>query len=162
MPKKTKICFVTREYAHNKMGKTGGIGVFLKQFTTELKQHDFDITVFSFGDCSVKFNDEGVNINKIKDLSRFNEWVRTPFRRYKIPGYITLKVVLEFINRLYISLYLSVFVSRRRFNIIEFHDYGGDAPYFISQKPKVVRCHGSALTLHQFMGYVNRITDSIF
>ena len=158
----TKICFVTREYAHPNMGRTGGIGVFLKQFTTELQQHDFNIVVFSFGIISVRFHDANVEVIKIKDLSGFNEWLRTPLRRYKVPGYITIKIILEFINRVYISMYLSVFVIRRQFDLIEFHDYGGDAPFIITNKPKIVRCHGSALTLHLFMGYVNRISDSIF
>jgi glycosyltransferase involved in cell wall biosynthesis len=160
--KPIKICFVTREYAHESMGKTGGIGVFLKQFTNELKTHNFNITVFSFGAEPVRFNDVGVNVVKIRDLSGFNEWFKEPFRKYKVPGYITLKIFLEYINRFYISLYLSVFVWRHKFDLIEFHDYGGDAPYFMSSKPKIIRCHGSALTLHQFMGYVNRISDSIF
>lgn len=144
------------------MGKTGGIGVFLKQFTNQLKQHDFKITVFSFGCKRTHFDDNGVKVIKIKDLSAFNAWLRAPLLRYKIPGYITFKLFLEFINRLYISLYLSVFVLRHRFDLIEFHDYGGDAPYFMSRLPKVVRCHGSALTLHQYMGYANRISDSVF
>jgi glycosyltransferase involved in cell wall biosynthesis len=160
--KNIKICFVTREYAHAKMVKTGGIGVFLKQFTAQLKCHDFKITVFSFGDTSVRFDDAGVSVIKIKDLSGFNEWLKAPLRRYKIPGYITIKIILEFLNRLYISLYLSVFVLKHRFDLIEFHDYGGDTPYFLGRLPKIVRCHGTALTLHQCMGYVNRISDSIF
>jgi len=157
-----KICFVTREYAHDKLGRTGGIGVFLKQFTQQLKHHNFKITVFSFGSTSVSFDDDGVSVIKIKDLSGFNEWIKSPLRRYKIPGYITIKIVLEYINRFYISMYLSLFVQRRHFDIIEFHDYGGDVPFFIGSPPKVIRCHGSALTLHQFMGYTNRITDTIF
>jgi glycosyltransferase involved in cell wall biosynthesis len=65
-------------------------------------------------------------------------------------------------NRLYISLYLTFFVQRKGFDLIEFHDYGGDAPFFIGGLPKIIRCHGSALTLHEFMGYTKRITDTIF
>lgn len=157
-----KICFVSREYAHPKMGGTGGIGVFLKQFTQQLKQHSFKITVFSFGHASINFDDEEVIVIKIKDLSGFNEWIKAPLRRNKIPGYITIKILLEYINRFYISMCLSLFVLKKRFDIIEFHDYGGDAAFFIGRLPKVIRCHGSALTLHQFMGYTKRITDTIF
>lgn len=160
--KAIKVCFVTREYSHKHMGKSGGIGVFLKQFTEQLKDCNYDITIFSFGDSSIRFDDDGVNVVKIKDLSAFNVWVREPFRRYKLPGYVTLKLILEFFNRLYVSLYASVFVWKHQFDLIEFHDYGGDAPYFTGRLPKVVRCHGTALTLHQFMGYVNRVADSVF
>ncbi|MDU8885475.1 glycosyltransferase family 4 protein [Yeosuana sp. MJ-SS3] len=160
--KNIKICFVTREYAHPHMGKTGGIGVFLKQFTQELKQHHFDIVIFTFGANPLKFNDAGANIVRIRDLSRFNEWIKAPLRRHKVPGYITVKLILEFINRFYISMYLSVFVLKHKFDVIEFHDYGGDAPYFIGRITKIVRCHGSANTLHQFMGYGKRLTDFIF
>lgn len=157
-----KICFVTREYAHPNMGKTGGIGVFLKQFTQQLQDQDFEITVFSFGWHGISFLDDQVKIIKIKDLSAFNEFVKAPLRRYDIPGYLTIKMMLEYLNRFYISLYLSVFAWRKKFDIIEFHDYGGDAPYFVAKLPKVVRCHGTALTLHKFMGYYNRTTDSVF
>lgn len=31
--KNTNICFVSREYAHKNMSKTGGNGVFIKQYT---------------------------------------------------------------------------------------------------------------------------------
>lgn len=156
----TKICFFTREYAHDKMGKTGGIGVFVKQFTGQLKQHDFDITVFSFGTQAIRFNDEGITVVKIKDLSGINELIKAPLRRYKVPGYLTIKKVLEFCNRVYISFYLSLYVLKQKFDLIEFHDYGGDAPYFIGKLPKIVRCHGTALTLHQFMGYYKRQPDA--
>lgn len=160
--KKTKICFVTREYAHKNLGKTGGIGVFMKQYTQAIREHNFEIIVFSFGSHSIRFIDDGVSIVKIKDLSAFNEWVKAPLRRNKIPGYISIKILLEYINRLYISMYLSLFVLRKNFDLVEFHDYGGDAAFFIGRLPKVIRCHGSALTLHQFMGYTKRITDTIF
>lgn len=160
--KNIKICYVTREYAHSNMGKTGGIGVFLKQFTEQLKKYNFEITVFSFGAVSTRFDDNGVHIVKIKDLSLFNEWLKAPLRRNRIPGYITFKIILEYINRIYISMYLSVFVRRKGIDIIEFHDYGGDAPFLISCLPKIIRCHGSAVTLHEFMGYDERVPDTLF
>jgi glycosyltransferase involved in cell wall biosynthesis len=144
------------------MGKTGGIGVFVKQFVKQLKHNDFDITVFSFGTHTVRFNDERITVIKIKDLSGFNEWIKAPLRRYKIPGYITIKKLLEFFNRVYISMYLSCYVYKHQFDLIEFHDYGGDFPYFIGKLPKVVRCHGTAVTLHQFMGYYKRQPDAFF
>lgn len=157
-----KICFATREYAHPEMGKTGGIGVFIKQFARQLQQYDFDITVFSFGTHPVHFNDERITVIKIKDLSGFNEWIKTPLRRYKVPGYITIKKLLEFFNRVYISLYLSCYVYKHKFDLIDFHDYGGDFPYFFGKLPKIVRCHGTAVTLHQFMGYYKRQPDAFF
>ena len=58
------ICFVTREYAHANMGKTGGIGVFLKQHTERLKQYNFKITVFSFGDTPIRFDNAGIMLLK--------------------------------------------------------------------------------------------------
>ncbi|MEH6535816.1 MAG: glycosyltransferase family 4 protein [Psychroserpens sp.] len=160
--KPIKICFVTREYAHELMGKTGGIGVFLKQFTEQLKQHQFEIVVFSFGAAPTRFDDDGIRIVKIKDLSHTIERIRAPFRRYKIPGYLHIKMGLEYVNRFYISMYLSLFVLKNKFDLIEFHDYGGDACYFLGSLPKIVRCHGSAVTLHEFMGYYKRTTDTVF
>lgn len=160
--KHINICFITREYAHDAMGKTGGIGVFVKQFTSVLKAHEFTITVFAFGATAKRFNDEGVRVVRIKDLTTINEAIKSPMRRYRLPGYLTVKRVLEFFNRLYVSLYLTVFVKRNGFDLVEFHDYGGDAPFFISRIPKVVRCHGSAMTLHQFMGYPKRQPDAYY
>jgi glycosyltransferase involved in cell wall biosynthesis len=157
-----KICFVTREYAHDKMGGTGGIGVFIKQFTQQLSEHEFDIVVYSFGVNPVRFKDGSVEIVKIRDLSRMIESIKSFLRRIKIPGYITAKIILEYFNRLYISFRLSLFCWKRKFNLIEFHDYGGDTPFFIGKLPKVIRCHGSAVTLHEFMGYTKRITDIVF
>lgn len=160
--KKTKICFVTREYAHERMGKTGGIGVFLKQYTEQLKKHDYDITIFSYGPNPVRFKEDGITVVRIEDFTGFNERIKSPLRKHHVPGYITIKMILEYLNRTYISFYLSVFVYKEKFDLIEFHDYGGDAPYFMGKLPKIVRCHGSALTLHQFMGYVSRKSDSVF
>ena len=157
-----KICYVTREYAHKRMGSTGGIGVFVKQLTTELKTHDFQITIFSFGRAPVSFDDGGVRVVKIKDLSHFNAQVRRVLQKYQVPGYHKLKLFLAFLNRVYISLYLSVFVFKQGFDMVEFHDYGGDAPYFMGRLAKVIRCHGSAVVLHQFMGYGKRQTDTVF
>lgn len=157
-----KLCFVTREYAHPKMGGTGGIGVFLKHHTKQLYKNGLKITIFSFGKRAVRFDDNGVSIVKIKDLSAFNDWFKSILRRFKIPGYIRIKMLLEYMNRLYISIYLSLFVKKHGFDIIEFHDYGGDAAFFISSLPMVIRCHGSALSLHKFMGYYHRKTDSVF
>mgnify|MGYP001039595205 CR=1 FL=1 len=159
---RTKICFATREYAHPSMGKTGGIGVFVKQFAAQLQYADFDITVFSFGDKSVRFKDEHITVIKIKDLSGFNEAIKSPLRKYKVPGYITIKKLLAFFNRIYISWYLSYYVFKHKIDLIEFHDYGGDFTYFMGKLPKVVRCHGTAVTLHQFMGYYKRQPDAFF
>lgn len=157
-----RICFVTREYAHERMGRTGGIGVFVKQFVRELRNSDFEIHVFSFGTKAARFDDDGIQVVRIRDLGAFNEALKSPFRTYKIRGYITLKIILEYLNRFYISLVLSNFVRKRKIDIVEFHDYGGDAPYFRGKPEIVIRCHGSAWTLHKFMGYPRRITDDIF
>ena len=59
-------------------------------------------------------------------------------------------------------MYLSIFARLKSFDIIEFHDYGGAAPYFMGSVPKVIRCHGSAWTLYKHLGYTRRITDDIF
>lgn len=157
-----KICFATREYAHPNMGKTGGIGVFIRQLAQQLQFADFDITVFSFGSNPVRFKDERITVIKIKDLSEFNEAAKGLLKRYNAPGYITIKKVLEFFNRIYISLYLSYYVFKHKIDLIEFHDYGGDFNYFVGKLPKVVRCHGTAVTLHQFMGYAKRQPDAFF
>src|SRR5690606_16262367 len=61
-----------------------------------------------------------------------------------------------------ISIYLSYYALKNKFDIIEFHDYGGDFTYFIGKTPKVVRCHGTAVVLHQFMGYYKRQPDAFF
>ena len=36
--KTSNICFVSNEYAHSSMGKTGGIGVFVKNMSKELSK----------------------------------------------------------------------------------------------------------------------------
>jgi len=160
--KPTNICFVTREYAHSSMGKTGGIGVFVKQFTQALKQQGFKITVFTFGKESSDFMDHGVRIHKVNDLTHFNDWVKTPFLKFNLPGYITLKKVLEYCNRRLISYKLSRFLKSNAFDIVEFHDYGGDAPFVKTKIPIVVRCHGTAVTLHDFMEYPLRLQDATY
>lgn len=153
---------MSREYAHKRMGSTGGIGVFVKQLAMQLKTHNIQITVFSFGTESVSFDDAGVRVVKIKDLSNFNARVRRFLKKYHIPGYHKMKLFMAFLNRVYISIYLSVFSFKQKFDIVEFHDYGGDAPYFLGRLKKVIRCHGSAVALHQFMGYGKRKTDTVF
>jgi len=155
------ICFISREYAHPKMGNTGGIGVFLRQYLEHLSQVA-DVTVFSFGNDKVEFNDGRVKIFRIKDFStKILHW-QSIYLKTKLPGYITLKLVLAYINRQYLSVKLRKFVRNNEFDLLEFHDYGGDAAYYKTSVPFVTRCHGSCLTLHEFMGYHNRITDSYF
>ena len=158
--KPTNICFVTREYAHPKIGKTGGIGVFLKQFTQALKQQGFHVTVFTFGKESSDFMDHGVRIYKVNDLTSFSNWIKTPFLKFNLPGYISLKRILEYSNRKHISYKLTKFLKSNAFDIVEFHDYGGDAPFVTTNIPTVVRCHGTAVTLHEFMGYPLRLQDA--
>lgn len=157
-----KICFVTREYAHQNTGIKGGIGVFIKNYAEALSAETIKVTVVIFSTSNNKFNDNLVEVYQIKDLTKFNNLIKQFFLKYKLPGYISLKIILGFFNRLYRSIYLSVFVQQKKINILEFHDYGGDTPFFLSNKPVVVRCHGSARSLHQSMNYVYRKVDDIF
>ena len=157
-----KICFITREYAHEKMGKTGGIGVFLKQFAPQLLINGFEVHVFSFGKRNISFKDEGITVCKVKDISNLNERVRAFVRFLKLPGYESIKQFLEYCNRLVISAKASAYCRKNDIDIVEFHDYGGDALNFKGKMAQVVRCHGTATTLTQFMDYPRRKIDDVF
>lgn len=159
---KLKICFVSKEYAHPLMGKSGGIGVFVRNNAIELVKRGVEVTIFSYGEKKQSFFDDGVSIYQIKDLSIINNTILKYWRTSKFPGYIILKYFCIGLNKLFLSIYVSIFVIRKKANIIEFNDYGADTPFFLGTITKVVRCHGSYTTLHKFMGYDQRKIDVFF
>ncbi|MCF6308041.1 MAG: glycosyltransferase family 4 protein [Flavobacteriaceae bacterium] len=156
------FCFVTSEYAHKGMGKTGGIGVFIKRNAQYLTQNNFNVYVYTYGGNNKCFDDDGVQIIQIKDFDRLNKKILNYLKSYKIPGYFYVKLFLEYLNRFYLSMRFSLFTFRKNIDIIEFPDYLGCFPFTISKAHKVIRCHGSALALCKFMGYNKRNIDIIF
>lgn len=156
------ICYVSKEYAHPLMGKTGGIGVFVKTMAQELFKQGFNTYVFSFGPSKKTIIDNGVKIFVVKDLNgSFNKFLAY-WKNTKLPGYNKLKFFLIYINKLYISILASKFSQKHKIQITEFNDYNGDVPFLWGKSNTVLRCHGSLTLLNKFMGYGGNATTSFF
>jgi glycosyltransferase involved in cell wall biosynthesis len=160
--KSSNICFVSKEYAHSSMGKTGGIGVFVKNMSKELSKKKFNVYIFSFGPKKKQFIDNGVTVCVVRDLHFFISKILKFWKRHGLQGYYLLKLILEFINKLYISIKLTIFSFSNKIKIMEFNDYGGDVPFFFGFSKKIIRCHGSSTILNLFFGYGKRTIDSFF
>ncbi|SDB22381.1 Glycosyltransferase involved in cell wall bisynthesis [Flavobacteriaceae bacterium MAR_2010_188] len=157
-----KICFFTTEYAIPELGRSGGIGVFIKNHARELAASGFDVFICTFSAKPKIFNDGLVKITVIKDLSHYLHRLKEGYRKSRIPGYITFKVFLSYLNRKYISIKFEAYLKENKIDIIELNDYGGYPTYFKTQLPVVIRCHGSATVLYKFFGYSKRAADVPF
>jgi len=159
---KINICFVSKEYAHPNMGKTGGIGVFVKNMGQELSERNFNVFVFSFGLKKIRFSENGVQVFVVKDLSIYIFFILRTWMKFGILGYNKIKFTLFFLNKIYISILLTFFSLKNRIKVMEFNDYGGDIPFFFGRSKKIIRCHGSSTILNSCMGYEKRPIDIYF
>ena len=160
--KLSTICFVSKEYAHSSMGKTGGIGVFVANLSKELSIKKINVFVFSFGPKKKQFIDNGVTVIVVCDLSSWINRILDIWKKFRLPGLSKIKLLLLFLNKLFISLKLTLFSIRKKIQIIEFNDYGGDVPFFFGFSKKIIRCHGSSTILNLFFGYGKRSLDVYF
>ena len=134
------ILFITKEFSHKSLNKTGGIGRFYSEISEELvsKNHK----VFVLGYNSIKFNstENGISVYFFKKIN-FNS---------------SLILLSFFVNRFLLIIHFLLFINRNKnkIDVIEMDD--PITSYFISffykKIPKVIRQHGMPSILSVMYG----------
>jgi len=119
-----KIAFLTPEFPHPKIGKSGGIGTSLLNLSKGLMALGHQILILAYGQKEdTSFIDEGIQFYKI--------------RNRKIKGvsvYFTQKKVQKIINKLY---------DEDKVDIVEVADWTGFSAFINTKCPIVIKLHGS-------------------
>ncbi|WP_179346256.1 glycosyltransferase family 4 protein [Winogradskyella ursingii] len=119
-----KIAFLTPEYPHPKVGKSGGIGTSLLNLAKGLKALGHQILILVYGQNEDEsFIDDDIQFYKIKN------------RKIKgVSAYFTQKKVQKLINKLY---------EENKVDIVEVPDWTGFSAFINVQCPIVIKLHGS-------------------
>ena len=153
------ILLFTKEYNHNKVGKSGGTGVFYRNLALQLRSRNHKVFVFGSSNKVVNFNEDGIEHFFIKHY----------FKNYKIAELFRsmvgkLKFMEKFQTKFYESenRYLTkklekiIQINNLTIDIIETHDWDGTSLYLKELNiPYVVRYHGSWTILKKYFGYNN-------
>ena len=118
------IAFLTPEYPHTSLTRSGGLGTSIKNLATELVTQGIEVTVFVTGqDRTQEFIDNGVSILAIaKKKYRFLGW------------YLERKRIQKIIQQE---------VKKREIELIEAPDWTGLSAFMSFSVPLVIRMHGS-------------------
>lgn len=149
-----KICFVTNEYNHPDFPATGGIGIFIRNLSYELRDKGIEVYVFSYLRDDQRerlIDDNGVIIYSIlRSNSVLNKCLRG-LHKIRLSS-LKRAIIIETVYKLFFSMQLYLFALKNKIDIFEFNDFCGDSCFFLKRNV-VVRCHGNAKTLHEHMGY---------
>lgn len=118
------IGFLSSEYPHAKLSRTGGLGTSIKNLALELTKKGIAVSVFVYGqDSDEVLNDEGITIYKIA------------YKKYAVLGwYLYRKYINKFINRRIVD---------HKIDVIEAPDWTGITAFMKFKCPHIIRLHGS-------------------
>ncbi|MCR9183532.1 MAG: glycosyltransferase family 4 protein [Flavobacteriaceae bacterium] len=118
------ICFLTPEYPHPDLGKSGGLGTSIKNLATRLVKEGVKVTVVVMGQKQdAVFMEEHVTFHAIKQ----REYTFLGFYRYR-----------KFLER-----YLNHLCRVEEIDLIEAPDWTGITAFMKLQRPLVIRFNGS-------------------
>lgn len=118
------IAFLTPEYPHAKVAKTGGIGTSIKNLAEGLMQQQHRVSIFVFGQKKDDiFVDSGITVHLIKT------------RKFKYLGW--------YFQRKLIQRYLNKYIVETSINAVEAPDWTGITAFMSLKCPIVIRCHGT-------------------
>lgn len=118
------IAFLTPEYPHPELNRSGGLGTSIKNLAKGLIANDCQVTVFVIGqDVDGEFDDEGITVVSMvkKQHVAFN-W------------YLERKRIQKFIQK---------HVDKKCIQLIEAPDWTGITAFMKFTVPLVIRLHGS-------------------
>jgi len=118
------IGFLSSEYPHVKLNRTGGLGTSIKNLALELTKKGIAVSVFVYGqDSDEVLNDAGITIYKIA------------YKRYSVLGwYLYRKHINKYINRIIVT---------HNIDVIEAPDWTGITAFMKFKCPHIIRLHGS-------------------
>jgi len=118
------VGFLSSEYPHVKLNRTGGLGTSIKNLAVELTKKGIAVSVFVYGqDSDEVLNDAGITIYKIAH------------KRYSVLGW--------YLHRKYINKYINRIIVNHEIDVIEAPDWTGITAFMKFKCPHIIRLHGS-------------------
>lgn len=118
------ISFLTSEYPHPKLNRTGGLGTSIRNLALELYKNSVKVSIFVYGqDVDEVIEEDGISIYKIAN------------RSYAVFGW--------FLHRKYLQKYINNIILEKNIDLIEAADWTGITAFMNFKCPLVIRLHGS-------------------
>ena len=118
------IAFLTPEYPHPDLNRSGGLGTSIKNLAASLIQAGERVTVFVYSQTEDReFEDQGIKIHSIAK------------RKYKLAGW--------YLHRKFLQRYINKFILLEGINVLEAPDWTGITALMHFKCPLVIRLHGT-------------------
>ena len=118
------IAFLTPEYPHLDLNRSGGLGTSIKNLASSLIQAGERVTVFVYSQAQDKqFGDQGIKIHSIAK------------RKYTFAGW--------YLHRRFLQRYVNREILLQHIDVIEAPDWTGITALMNFKCPLVIRCNGS-------------------
>jgi len=118
------IAFLTPEYPHAQLNRSGGLGTSIKNLASSLVQAGERVTVFVYSQAEDRvFEDQRIKIHSIAK------------RKYKFAGW--------YLHRKFLQRYINKFILLENIDIVEAPDWTGITALMRFKCPLVIRLHGT-------------------
>lgn len=118
------IAFLTPEYPHPDLDRSGGLGTSIKNLASSLVQSGKRVTVFVYSQAEDReFEDQGIKIHSIAK------------RKYKLAGW--------YLHRKFLQRYINKFILLEGINVLEAPDWTGITALMHFKCPLIIRLHGT-------------------
>ncbi|PHQ28643.1 glycosyltransferase family 4 protein [Leeuwenhoekiella nanhaiensis] len=118
------IAFLTPEYPHPYLNRSGGLGTSIKNLASSLIEAGERVTVFVYSQAEDReFEDQGVQIHSIAK------------RKYKFAGW--------YLHRRFLQRYVNREILLHKIDVLEAPDWTGITALMRFKCPLVIRCNGS-------------------
>ena len=118
------IAFLTPEYPHQDLNRSGGLGTSIKNLASSLVQSGEHVTVIVYSQAEDKqFEDQGIKIHSIAK------------RKYTFAGW--------YLHRKFLQRYINKIILLEGVNVLEAPDWTGITALMHFKCPLVIRCNGS-------------------
>ena len=118
------IAFLTPEYPHPDLNRSGGLGTSIKNLASSLVEAGERVTVFVYSQAEDReFEDQGVQIHSIAK------------RKYTFAGW--------YLHRKFLQRYINKIILLDGINVLEAPDWTGITALMHFKCPLVIRCNGS-------------------
>ncbi|RXG12321.1 glycosyltransferase involved in cell wall biosynthesis [Leeuwenhoekiella aestuarii] len=118
------IAFLTPEYPHAQLNRSGGLGTSIKNLASSLVQAGERVTVFVYSQAEDRvFEDQRIKIHSIAK------------RKYSFAGW--------YLHRKFLQRYINKFILLENIDIVEAPDWTGITALMRFKCPLVIRLHGT-------------------
>jgi len=118
------IAFLSSEYPHPKLNRTGGLGTSIRNLALELQKSNVEVSIFVYGQDNDEVIDEaGITIYKIA------------YKSYSVFGW--------YLYRKYLQKYINNKISEKNIDLVEAPDWTGITAFMKFKCPLLIRLNGS-------------------